>query len=690
MHSSSSTSLSRSNSAGSGVHGLHAGSAAFALLGLILGTARVVAQEPTPIPNWVPSQPASSGQYAPNSQANSGQQYGYGYGSQQQQQNPPQQSDLPPDDNQSPDSSQLQAYSDVPDPGSAPPAYQPQQAISPDRLEQMVAPIALYPDNLVSIILAASTYPAQVAGADQWLRAQGNLPPEQIAAGAAAQTGWDPSVKALTAFPQVLDQMAQSLQWTTDLGNAYYNQPQDVMQTIQVMRGRAKAAGNLQNTPQQEVVVDQGSIAIAPPTPEIVYVPQYDPWVVYGEPVAPYPGFNWVVGVSAYAGTTFVSWSPGIAMSAFAFAPFGWLGWGLDWFAHSIYFGNSVWCTHSHSVHDWGFAHGGGRYWGAHGEMARWHDHGGWGGGRGGWNDRGGWNHTFRSGLDRGRFASGGHAEPRFGGGERGGGNYGHGFAGNGGGNWGGNNGGQYRNGSGSGNGYGGQGHNGSGNGYGGQNGGSWAHNGNGQGNGQGYGRSGNSYGGGNGMPRGGTYSNGGAPGRLQNGFGNGFGQQTWQAHNHGPQPSGGPQQFRGGAQPSQGSQRGYSYSAPQHVYGGNYGIRPGSGYSQPYRSPSFSNGYSSRSSGSGNVYNNHAFAYGGSNIARAPSGGGFRSFGGRSNGGYSAPRAPSFSSHSFGGGGSSHSLGGGGGGHSFGGEGGHFSGGRSGGGGHSGGGHHR
>ncbi len=231
----------------------------------------------------------------------------------------------------------------------------------------MVAPIALYPDNLVSIVLAASTYPAEVVAANQWLHALGGTPPEQIAAQANSQTSWDPSIKALVAFPQVLDTMSQNLQWTTDLGNAYYNQPQDVMQTIQVMRGRAQAAGNLQDNPQQVVVQDQGAIAIAPPSPEVVYVPQYNPWVVYGPPIVPYPSFSWAAG---YAGDSFISWGPGIAMGAFAVTPFGWLGWGLNWYSHAVFYGNSVWCTHSRSVRDWGFAHGGGRYWGSHGEMA--------------------------------------------------------------------------------------------------------------------------------------------------------------------------------------------------------------------------------------------------------------------------------------------------------------------------------
>ena len=124
------------------------------------------------------------------------------------------------------------------------------------------------------------------------MRAQGYGSPDQIAAGAQAQTTWDPSVKALTAFPDVLDMLNHNLEWTTNLGNAYYNQPQDVMQTVQVLRQRAEQAGNLESTPQEDVTNDQGYIQLAPANPEVVYVPTYDPWDVYGQPISPYPGFS--------------------------------------------------------------------------------------------------------------------------------------------------------------------------------------------------------------------------------------------------------------------------------------------------------------------------------------------------------------------------------------------------------------
>src|SRR6202012_246331 len=152
---------------------------------------------------------------------------------------------------------------------------QPQQQAQPlpaDQLNQLVAPIALYPDALVAQILAAATYPTQVVEADRWRESPGNAPADQIANAANAQQ-WDPSVKALTAFPSVLSQMDRNLQWTTDLGNAYYNQPQDVMDSVQQMRQRAQQAGKLQSSPQLAVSNDGGDIAIAPANPEVVYVP---------------------------------------------------------------------------------------------------------------------------------------------------------------------------------------------------------------------------------------------------------------------------------------------------------------------------------------------------------------------------------------------------------------------------------
>jgi hypothetical protein len=272
---------------------------------------------------------------------------------------------------------------------------QPQvQPLNAQQLEQLAAPIALYPDPLVAQVLTASTYPAQVADADRWRQAQGNAPTEQIAAGADAQN-WDPSVKALTAFPQVLAEMDRNMRWTTDLGNAYFNQPQDILQAVQVMRQRAQAAGNLQTTPQETVSYDQGNIEVAPANPQVVYVPAYNPWVVYGQPMSPYPGFSLLGAIGSFVGGALsaglgvgfgaspVSFGLGILMTAFNRTPFGFIGWGLSWLSSAVLFHQSSYFTHSTTVADWGFAHGGRRYFAQGGNMARGYGAGGYGQNRG-------------------------------------------------------------------------------------------------------------------------------------------------------------------------------------------------------------------------------------------------------------------------------------------------------------------
>jgi hypothetical protein len=231
------------------------------------------------------------------------------------------------------------------------------QPLTAVQLEQLVAPIALYPDALVAQVLAAATYPDQVADADQWRQAQGYATPDQVAAGADVQN-WDPSVKALTAFPQVLAQMERNLQWATVLGSAYYNQPQDVFEAVQVMRQRAQAAGTLQSTPQQAVRNDRGYIQLMPVNPQVVYVPTYNPWTAYGEQVSPYPGFSLLGAVGSFLGSSPMDFGLGIAMSAFSGTPWGWLAWGVNWLAQSVLFHQSDYYSHSTTVADWGFRHG--------------------------------------------------------------------------------------------------------------------------------------------------------------------------------------------------------------------------------------------------------------------------------------------------------------------------------------------
>jgi hypothetical protein len=299
-----------------------------ALLAL-LGSGKLFAQQTQPGNQGWSQNDQSNGQYTPNQQSDYEQ---------------------PSDAQRSfPDSGQTYPQQDY---GQASASAQPLDAA---QLEQLVAPIALYPDTLVAQVVAASTYPGQIADADRWRQMQGYASPDQIVAGADAQN-WDPSVKALTAFPQVLAQMDRNLQWTTDLGNAYYNQPQDVLQAVQVMRRRAQAAGTLESTPQQAVDYDQGYIQLIPVNPQVVYVPTYNPWTVYGEQVSPYPGFSLLDGL---LGASPISYGLGIAISAFSQIPWGCLSWGLNWLAQSVLFNDSNYYSHSNTVADWGFRHDG-------------------------------------------------------------------------------------------------------------------------------------------------------------------------------------------------------------------------------------------------------------------------------------------------------------------------------------------
>ncbi len=261
--------------------------------------------------------------------------------------------------------------------GSAPPpdngGQAPQgQPLSPDQLDQLVAPIALYPDAMVAQVLAASTYPTQVVEADRWLQAQGNAPAAQIAAGAEAQP-WDASVKALTAFPTVLAQMDKNIQWTTDLGNAYYNQPQDVMDAVQAMRMKAQNAGQLRTTPQQTVTDQGGAIAIAPANPAVVYVPVYNPWVVYGAPIPVWPGFYWAAPPGIFWGGLAIGFGIGIGIGLWSHWGWGWGHWGVGWHSHVVVFNHANYYTHSTTVINHGYNRPGGpgRGYGARGAYAR-------------------------------------------------------------------------------------------------------------------------------------------------------------------------------------------------------------------------------------------------------------------------------------------------------------------------------
>jgi Protein of unknown function (DUF3300) len=205
---------------------------------------------------------------------------------------------------------------------------------SADQLDSLVAPIALYPDPLLGQVLAASTYPVEIVEANRWLKANSTLKGENLTKAAAKQT-WDASVQALVAFPGALKRLDENIRWTTELGNAVLDQQTDVMDAIQRMRSKAKDGGKLQSTKEQKVEVktveSKTVIEIQPANPQVIYVPSYDPVVVYGAaPVYAYPPYYPTAG--AVAATAAVSFGVGVMMGAFwgGCCGGGW-GWGCSW-----------------------------------------------------------------------------------------------------------------------------------------------------------------------------------------------------------------------------------------------------------------------------------------------------------------------------------------------------------------------
>jgi hypothetical protein len=228
----------------------------------------------------------------------------------------------------------LAAYQDAQAPAQAPAQgaqAAPYTQQTPEQLQQLVAPIALYPDSLVAQILAASTFPEQVVEADRWVQANPNLKGDALGQ-AVDQQPWDPSVKALAAFPSVLGNMDKNLSWTSSLGDAYYNQEQDLMDAVQVMRQKAEAAGNLKSTPQQTVTTQDSQITIQPASPDTVYIPAYDPWLVYGGPIGPWPGWYPYPGI--WFGGPYLSFGVGFGIGFFGGFGWGWGHWGFDWHNH--------------------------------------------------------------------------------------------------------------------------------------------------------------------------------------------------------------------------------------------------------------------------------------------------------------------------------------------------------------------
>ncbi len=204
------------------------------------------------------------------------------------------------------------------------PSAQAAAKIPADQLDSLVAPIALYPDPLLSQALVASTYPLEVIQLQQWL-AQNKGLKDKALADAVKKQDWDPSIQGLAALPDVVKLLADNIKWTTDLGNAFLAQQNDVMDAVQRMRKKAKDAGNLKSTEQQKVEVktveSQQVIVVQQANPQVVYVPSYNPTVVYGAPVYAYPPIAYPPP-GYYAAGMAISFGVGMAMGA---------AWGGGW-----------------------------------------------------------------------------------------------------------------------------------------------------------------------------------------------------------------------------------------------------------------------------------------------------------------------------------------------------------------------
>ncbi|HEX4078498.1 MAG TPA: DUF3300 domain-containing protein [Rhizomicrobium sp.] len=218
--------------------------------------------------------------------------------------------------------------------GASAPAAPSTAALAPEQLDQLVAPVALYPDPLLADVLTASTYPLEVVEADRWVADPDNaaLTGDDLTDALDAQD-WDPSVKSLLPFPDVLQLMDGHLDWMEELGEVFLAQPDGVMQAVQRLRVRAEGAGNLGSNDEETVANDNGEIDVSAPPSNEIYVPEYDPWCAFGDwPTAPSPPYYFApwpgtCEPSQYA----IDFAPGV------FWPFAWWDWGyFDWRNHHI------------------------------------------------------------------------------------------------------------------------------------------------------------------------------------------------------------------------------------------------------------------------------------------------------------------------------------------------------------------
>jgi hypothetical protein len=216
-----------------------------------------------------------------------------------------------------------------------------------NELRALVAPIALYPDSLLAQVLSAATFPDQIAVANSWLQQNRALSGHGLMQAVNQQT-WDDSVKALSQFPSVLDNMAKNLNWTSSLGEAYHNQPSEVMAAVQTLRGQAKAAGNLRSGSQITVIQQSPRTFIIEPTdPQVVYVPQYSPAAIYGTPYVT-PGYTG----GDVAAASLLGFGAGVAVGPLAgggCCGWRWGSWNANWnggavvYNHNNVYGNPAW-----------------------------------------------------------------------------------------------------------------------------------------------------------------------------------------------------------------------------------------------------------------------------------------------------------------------------------------------------------
>jgi hypothetical protein len=239
------------------------------------------------------------------------------------------------------------------------PANEPQSQTKPaqpqewsaDQLDNLVAPIALYPDPLLSQVLVASTYPLEVVEANQWLQRNKNLRGQDLV-NAAKEQPWDPSIQTLVVVPDTLKKLNEDVRWTTDLGEAFLAQEADVMNAVQRMRVRAQANGHLASTQQQKVVTQQQGgqrvIIIEPAYPEVIYVPAYDPVYIWGPPVYGYypplyyPSYGFGFGIGFNFGFCYANWGG-----------WGFWGWGPNWYGGTVYVNNYFFHHYGYHQH-WG------------------------------------------------------------------------------------------------------------------------------------------------------------------------------------------------------------------------------------------------------------------------------------------------------------------------------------------------